>query len=335
MSITISYSTESFSIFDMDKIGQDQPLQNQKSGGEVAEQTKPRRATPKRYAKTDLRYWEDKVFHEAFTRDGSRIASPDFSVRIQHGGRRETFSLGTPNKAAAAARAKEIFFALNGSGWEEALQRFKPAAAAPVKAVATVGNLLRDVQCIAGLRPKTLADYSKALRKIVADIFGIDGGREKFNPHTGGRQKWIGKVDAIKLADLTPEKIQMWKLDFLKQAGDDPIKQRRAKISVNSLLRQAKSLFSKKAMRFLTVELPNPLPFDGVTFEPRQTMRYHSSIDASKLIKQANKDLAKGSEDQREQYKVFLLGLCAGLRRNEIDKLEWSAFDFENHFISA
>ena len=234
MSITISYSTETFSILDMDKIGQDQPLQNQKSGGEVAEQIKPRRTAPKRHAKTDLRYWEGKVFHEAFTRDGDRVTLPDFSVRIQHGGRRETFSLGTPNKAAAASKAKEIFFALRGGGWEEALRRFKPSAAAPVKSAATVGNLLQDVQNIAGLRPKTLADYSKALRKIVADIFEIDGGTDKFNPHTGGREKWLEKVDAINLADLTPEKIQIWKLAFLKQAGDDPVRQRRAKISVNS-----------------------------------------------------------------------------------------------------
>jgi len=316
-----------------DMSGQKTSVQDQKSGGEVAEHSKARRIPPKRHAKSDVRYWEGKIFHEAYTRDGDRVQMQDWSVRIQHGGRRETFALGTPNKAAASAMAKEIFFALKGGNWEEALQRFKPSSAAPVKAVATVGNLLRDVQGMVGLRPKTLNDYAKALRKIVADIFEIDGGRGKFNPHTGGWQKWVAQVDAVKLADITPEKVQRWKLGFLKQAGDDPVKQRRAKISVNSLIRQAKSLFSKKATLFLTIQLPTPLPFDGVAFEPRQTMRYHSTIDVPTLIKKAEEELANGVGEQQEQYKVFLLGLCAGLRRNEIDKLEWSAFDFQNHFI--
>ena len=81
-------------------------------------------------------------------------------------------------------------------------------------------------------------------------------------------------------------------------------------------------------MRFLTFELPNPLPFEGVDFEPRQTMRYHSSIDPLALILVARQELGEGEGDKLEQYKVFLLSLCAGLRRNEIDKLEWSAFDF-------
>ena len=317
----------------MDKSRQDIPVQDAKSGGEVAEQSKHRPRPSKRYAKTDVRYWEEKVFHEAYTRAGARVEVPVWSARMQHDGRRDTFSLGTPNRAAAAAKARDIYFCLKGGGWEEAWRRFKPESAKPTGNNATVGDLLREVQSIAGLRPKTFADYAKAFRKIVAEIYKIDGGRDKFNPHTGGRTKWLEKIEAIPLAEITPEDVQKWKLAFLGRAGTDPVKQRRAKISVNSLLRQAKSLFSKNVLKFLSIKLPNPLPFEGIAFEPRQTMRYRSGMDVTKLILQAQKDLEDGEGDTREQYKAFLLGLCAGLRRNEIDKLEWTAFDFENHLI--
>ncbi len=32
---------------------------------------------------------------------------------------------------------------------------------------------------------------------------------------------------------------------------------------------------------------------------------------------------------EKQQYKAFLLAVCAGLRRSEIDLLEWDAFDFK------
>ena len=64
----------------------------------------------------------------------------------------------------AAAKAKEIFLCLTGAGWEEALQRFKPEAAKPAVGSATVGDLIREVIAIGGLRPKTVADYAKAFR---------------------------------------------------------------------------------------------------------------------------------------------------------------------------
>ena len=52
-------------------------------------------------------------------------------------------------------------------------------------------------------------------------------------------------------------------------------------------------------------------------------MRCHSGFDVLKLIRVAKKELARSKP---EQYKVFLLAVMAGLRRREIDTLEWSAF---------
>lgn len=92
---------------------------------------------------------------------------------------------------------------------------------------------------------------------------------------------------------------------------------RKARISVNSLMRRARSLFSPKVLRQLRLPLPSPLPFAGVEFEPRQSMKYRSNISVVKLIKLANNELKLSDPPG---YMVFLLAVAAGLRRKEIDK---------------
>jgi hypothetical protein len=54
------------------------------------------------------------------------------------------------------------------------------------------------------------------------------------------------------LAELTPAKVQQWKLSFVASAGDDPVKQRAARISANSFLRRAKSLFAASVTKHLS-----------------------------------------------------------------------------------
>ena len=205
-------------------------------------------------------------------------------MQIQHAGRREKFSLRTPVKAAAAARARETYQTLIVKGWDEALREWKPQSVPLSRDASTIGDFLAELKEKADLKPKTLEGYSVALRKIVSDAFKIDGGKDKFDYRSGGRQRWLERVHAIKLAALTPDVVQKWKRAFLARAGDDPIRTRAAKISVNSFLRRAKSLFAPDATKHLShVQLPSPLPFERVSFEPRQSMRYRSTIDVEKL----------------------------------------------------
>jgi integrase len=56
-------------------------------------------------------------------------------------------------------------------------------------------------------------------------------------------------------------------------------------------------------------------------------MRYHSLVDLEKLIREAVRELPS------QELKVFLLASMGGLRRNEIDKLEWSAFRWEQSIL--
>lgn len=120
--------------------------------------------------------------------------------------------------------------------------------------------------------------------------------------------------------------MQQWRLSFLAKAGRDARKARAARISANSIIRQARSLFAPKVVKFLkTLGLPQPLPFAGVEFFPRESMRYTSRIDAGILMRQAREELAKSCPDA---FLVMVLALGAGLRRGEIDKLLWRDVDF-------
>ncbi|MBI3877754.1 MAG: tyrosine-type recombinase/integrase [Verrucomicrobia bacterium] len=158
-------------------------------------------------------------------------------------------------------------------------------------------------------------------------MFDIDGGTAKFDYKTGGHAEWVGRVESVKLATLTPDKVQAWKVAFLKDAAANPIQLAKARRSVNSFIRCAKSLFSSKATKFLAnVTLPAPLPFAGVAFEKSGSMRYKSSLDYRALVVAARNELAA---TRPEQYKIFLLAIGAGLRKAEIDTLTWRQIDWQ------
>jgi integrase len=300
-------------------------IQGNKSVQEVSKHR--RRVGNGRHPKTDLRYWEKAIFQPTYTRDGVVHAVSDWAAKIQHAGRRETFPLATPNKAAAAAKAKTIYLSLRSSGWEPTMAKFKPKAGGASKTVGTIGEFIEEVKAKASGRPKTIEGYCQAFRTIVADICGIDGGKAKYDYRGGGRDSWLKKVHAVRLAAITSAEVQKWKLRFLRRAGSDPIKQRAARVSVNSLMRRAKSLFAPAVLKFVSLELPATSPFAGVAFEPRQSMRYRSPFNLEKLIEDAQRELPS------EQLKILLLALMVGLRRNEIDKLEWPAFRWKEGII--
>jgi integrase len=289
---------------------------NGKSGQEVAKHS---------FGKTDVRYWYDAIFKPEYSRDGEKLQVEDWAARMQWRGRRETFNLKTPNKTAAAAKAKEIYTMLVGAGWDATLEKFKPEMAR--KSVSTVGDFLTELREHSPGKPKTFEDYCRSFRQILSETFDIKGGRKKFDYIKGGRAAWIAEIDRIKLAAVTPDKLNKWKIAYVKKAGGNPVKQRRARITCNSIMRQAKSLFSPELLAHLSLHKPTKLPFDGVTFYERESQRYRSKIDFEALIQAAVHELPQ------EQLKIFLLATMAGLRRNEIDKLQWPAFRWNDGVI--
>ena len=277
--------------------------------------------------KTDSRYWKPRLFRNGYTRDGAKRETTHWCIKIAHQGKRETINLRTPNQATAAQRAADLYKLLVGDGWEAVLEKYKPKPAAGGD-IKTVGDFIAAAMAVSSARPLTLWDYAKAFRRIMADVSGVGrGDLSRYDGRCGGAEKWRERVDAVALSVLTPEKLQSWRLARLKAAGTNPAAQRAAKTTINSLIRQAKSLFSPKVLKFLpALDLPVQ-PFADVQFFERSSMRYDSKVDASELIEAARAELEAVPENL-EQWKVFVLLLFAGLRRNEVDKLRWDAVDF-------
>ena len=74
----------------------------------------------------------------------------------------------------------------------------------------------------------------------------------------------------------------------------------------------------------------NQCHFSGIKVETVRVPRYRSIFDMAELLENAREELATS---RPEQYKIFLLGALAGLRRNEIDVLPWTAFRWNEGVI--
>lgn len=293
-----------------------------------------------RYPKTDARYWRPRVLKNLRTNDGQKIEDAHYSIQVMHEGRREWFNTDETDRRMAAAKAANIFRSLTDKGWEATLKSFKPGKVEGPKPdpnapkmidAPTVGQYLKLVEQWAGLSAGTYAGYTRLLRLIVGDISKLKKTAKRYNAHAGGgRAKWCARVDAISLAAITPAAVQKWRLDFLKRAKKEPTAQARAKVSCNSMIGQAKALFSKRVLKLVSphLQLPSPLPFHEVEkfTKLRSHMRYQSKVDAFKILKDARTELG---ESKPEHFKILVLAVCCGMRRNEIDKLTWNQVDLD------
>ena len=70
-------------------------------------------------------FWAKRLFKNTYTRNGRRMKVENWSVKIQHQGRRHTFSLGTPDRTAAAIAAQATYETILAEGWDAALKAEK------------------------------------------------------------------------------------------------------------------------------------------------------------------------------------------------------------------
>ena len=269
--------------------------------------------------KNSANYWQSRIYKPVNDRGE---ASPHYAMQLQFRGKRLSFSLRTGNQAAAAAKAAGIYGDLLTLGIEKTLLKHR-AQTPKGENVATIGEYLTAAKVVMDVRPATFAAYSVHLRRIAGDILNKRTARKAKNKAKLATRKVI---EASSLSVLTPEALQAWRLAFVSRAGADGRKARSARISSNSLIRQARSLFAPKVVKFLNaLRLPEPLPFSGVEFFPRESMRYTSKIDAGIIMRTAREQLEKSDPDA---FLIMLLALGAGLRRGEIDRLLWRHIDF-------
>jgi integrase len=298
----------------MSSLNDDQPRSSvgEKIAGKLPEKKR-------QFSKGDARYWlvPGRLFKDH--------NSADFSCRFSLRGKRNQVCLNTSNQRKAASLAAELFNSVARNGWEPALVNYRPEPKLPPPVKPTVGNLIQAFSRISTARSQSTEAYTKAFRLIVSEIKSISPER-KHDSGSRGSAEWRAKIDAVELETLIPSDVLAWKNRRLKEVDGDPLKKKRAIVTVNSLIRNSKALFAKKILPFIeeSMPIPRPLPFDGVTMEKAPSMRYISKIDPYAILASAKAELA---ENDLDSFKVIVLALVCGLRKSEIDHLLWSALD--------
>lgn len=282
-------------------------------------------------SKTHSDHWFSRLRKRSYQWQGKLVEIPDWQVRLQKDGRQAWFNLGTPNQAAAAKYAKEIFTFLDANGWEATEAKYKDGGAEGAGNTLTLSEYFSAVRDSGKLRLRTFLNYQNCFRTIVAGIFGVKDDPAKFDYRAGGHQKWAERIDRTRLERITPERVTAWQRKFVAQAGNSPVAIASAKRTANSYVRCARSLFGSKLTKAVKgVKLPPRLPFAGVELFEAGSMKYASKVNVQALIAAARAEL---KDNEPEVYKAFLLGLFAGMRKAEIDLVEWRMVDWENHLI--
>jgi Phage integrase family len=271
-------------------------------------------STAKRFTKRVFRHTNDD--------------SAFYYIKVMFQGHRETFCTRTTVRSEAAIKAREIYVYLRANGWGPALAKYsdKPHAG-PVK---TLSEFAARVGATFDGQKRTIVDYIGALRRVGSEICGISRGTTKKYDFRSkvARERWLAKTDKIPLASLTREKIEAWRIAYVQSVGDNLDLIRSRKTSCNSILRQCGALFAPDRLeRAGLSDLVNP--FEKIKPFPAADMRYRGGLDPGKIFKNALTELATDPE----ALKALVLCLCAGLRRNEADKLEWTAFEWEQNVI--
>lgn len=289
-----------------------------------------------RYSKGQAEYWKERVFKQTI---GTWTAST-YSVRFQAHGKNRLVTLKAKTQRDAAAEAKDLWFAVSQNGWDAAIphkKRGKTAAPppessrsndstattpekAPKKQEPTVGSLLKCYsENVVSTSEATRRAYVTAFRAIVADIASI--------PKTGFKpQERNEKIDKISLLKISREEIQKWIATETRKCTNQSDRR-----TIRSRFVNAKCLFHKNALEAFNKlhGLSLTSPFTDITLPKTAPVRHFSKVDLGQLIEMAKVDLA-GSAEGIEQWKILILVISAGLRRNEVDKLRWTDIDLKS-----
>ena len=274
----------------------------------------------KSFSKRDSRYWYGRIFQQV---QANGQVDACWSMRLAIGGKRRQLSLDSGNKQTAAERAAAIYASAKDQGWDAAVSAFgtrrKPTP--PPPASATVGDVIRVIEERGThLRQSTKLRIYSALRVVVASAAGI----EEYDLKASNAAKSARRdaIDRIDLATVTPDLIRRWQREFISGTDDDlqlVCKKRSADGTIAAFSRAwTAALAPHYADAGLTMP---PNPAKSVRLFRLKTPRYRSDVDAGALVRDAKDQLSV------DGYRALVLALQFGLRRAEVDRLQWQHID--------
>ena len=280
------------------------------------------------FSKRDSRYWHQRIFKQTQA-NGQMDAC--WSMRLAIGGKRRQLSLDSGNKQTAAERAAAIYATAKDDGWDAAVSAFgtrrKPTP--PPPASATVGAVLRIIEERGThLRQSTKIRIYSALRVISASAAGI----EEYDTRATNAAKSARRdaIDRVPLEAVTPDLIRRWQREFIAGTDDDlhlACKKRSSDGTVSAFSRAwTAALAPHYADAGLTMP---PNPAKSVRLFRLKTPRYRSDVDVGALVRDAKDQLSV------DGYRTLVLALQFGLRRAEMDRLQWQHVDLVTGQLSV
>ena len=283
------------------------------------------RTSPARsVGKNDSRYWRSKIFQRVDPR-GARSAH--YTARIQWQGQRHYFALGTANKEAAAAKAAEIWRDLVSLGLEVTLAKQKCRPRSRPSLPLAIG--LSPPQRVLTGQPATFGEYARSIAVHRERDSRSSKGSKRFG-RSGPREEPIASRSMV-LPWRRFRRKRSSRGEYSISAAPVIIRlrQRSARISCNSTLRLARSLFSRRILKFVDPKIvPAELPFAGVEFFSRESMRYQSKFDPVGAPCGGHRRVGP-----RRAEEFSCSRSASVLRRGEIDRLLWRQVDFDRELI--
>jgi hypothetical protein len=206
----------------------------------------------KSFGKDHSEYWKKRLKKRTFANgDGEIVEISGWQVYVAHKKIRRWFNTGLSNKSEAALKARDFYRDLVANGWDFVDKKYNLAKASDPLQI-TIGEYLGFVGKTAILRHKTLATYTRKLKTLVAESQSIDDSKKHDYVH-GGSQGWNKEVESVPLRRLSEESVRKWMRKRVQNFQGNDYLLNKAKITINTLLRNSKSLFSPRileAVRF-------------------------------------------------------------------------------------
>lgn len=226
--------------------------------------------------------------------------STPFSVRVQKDGKRRILSTGTADATLAKAVAKGLIAKLLDGDRVEPKKKAK---------LPTVGEVISAFHAAdRHVRSRTAVDYELCLLRILREVHGLDADEAK--------KLSISVVNAELARRFQASKQGGGSVDFVTP--------RKVNTGINAAIRQAKGLFSRRALlAYEQAGLEIPDSVQG--FLKTQTLRelshrYSDNPIPKEQIARLNKDLPALKKKDKRLWAIHLMIRLMGLRDSEIDR---------------
>lgn len=237
------------------------------------------------------------------------LPDPTYYGRFTFQGKRYLRNLGTPNKEDALSNLRKIVRALEDGRFAEV------EATKQRRDSAKLSALFAAYEHSALILKSVRKNNVSALRSLIRHALA---GHETAESDT---------IDALPVTVLTAALMRNLQTNLIRAAGADNFKQDTARITANSIRRQARSLFTPNLLpAYSDLKLPDLAPFLAVrpVKEPPKLYKLPKPELVAK-IRAAAPDLASTDPAKRDlnAYRIYLLALGSGLRANEIAWVRW------------